>query len=137
MLNKESFGLRKIFKRSCILVLWVLLAACSRKSTPQGVVETYLKALVDKDETTLITLTCGDWEPQALLEYDSFSSVATSLEELSCASLEEQDQQASVNCSGTIQATYGNETRQFDLQDRVYKVVHQGDNWLVCGYDRK
>ncbi len=137
MRKQECFGLRKLFRRAVILFLAVMLAACSGRSTPEGVVETYLNALVDKDEPTLTTLTCGDWEAQALLEYDSFSSVATSLEGLRCTRNDEQDQQASVSCAGKIQATYANETRQFDLQDRIYSVVKQGDNWLVCGYDRK
>ena len=121
-----------------IFFVMVIFSGCQGgKSSPEGVVESYLNALVQKDEPTLTTLTCGDWEEQALLEYDSFASVATSLENLKCETVDQGDMQASVNCTGDIQATYGNEVRQFDLQNRIYTVVHQKDNWLVCGYERK
>jgi len=41
-----------------------------------------------------------------------------------------------VICSGSIEASYGDEIRSFDLSERTYHLVQDGSDWLVCGYDR-
>jgi hypothetical protein len=46
--------------------------------------QSYLQALVEKDEDTLVQMTCADWEANALLEFDAFGGVETSLDGLSC-----------------------------------------------------
>jgi hypothetical protein len=117
------------------LVLVILLAACG-KSVDQAAlaVENYLNAIVAKDADRLSTLTCADWEMQALLELDSFQAVETQLQDLACTSTPEQDGTSSVNCTGKILATYNEEVQEFDLSLRTYIVVEQGGEFLVCGY---
>jgi hypothetical protein len=44
--------------------------------------EAYLQALVDKDEDTLVQMTCAEWELNALLEFDAFGGVETELDDL-------------------------------------------------------
>jgi hypothetical protein len=123
---------------TCFLL--ILLAACSTsQKAPIQVVETYLAALAEKDENTLINLTCKEWEDQALLEYDSFSNVTTELKDLACE-LDGQTKNSqsetvySVTCWGEISASYNGELRTFDLSDRVYQVIDRGGSLLVCGY---
>jgi hypothetical protein len=116
-----------------VMVLTGLLSACSPAKHPAAaIVEDYLNALVDKDETRLVSLVCPEYEAQALLELDSFSLVKTRLDGLDCQA-DAQDGTASVTCQGKILATYGTEDQQFDLSGRIYQVQEQGGDWLICG----
>jgi hypothetical protein len=121
----------------------LFLAACSPDSSAPATagqtpavqtLETYLQALVNKDEDTLVRLTCADWELNALLEYDAFGGVETSLDGLSCEQVEGGDGTATVVCQGKILASYQNEVQEFDLSGRTYQMVEQSGDWLVCGY---
>jgi len=116
-----------------LLIVGGLLTACASAKHPAAVaVEDYLKALVDKDEARLVSLTCPDFESDALLQLDSFSLVKTKLDGLDCQA-QAQDDTAQVTCQGRILATYGTEDQQFDLSEKTFLVVNQGGDWLVCG----
>ena len=115
--------------KKTILFLALFLVACS--PTPASVVEDFLTALAAKDEARLLTLVCADYEFDALLEFDSYALVQTTLKDLGC-----QPTGADVICSGSIEASYGDEIRSFDLSERTYHLVQDGSDWLVCGYDR-
>jgi len=113
------------------------LAACqSGDAGSQAVstLETYLQALVDKDEATLSSLACADWEFNALLELDAFQSVDTSLEGLDCQQTAASEGSVTVVCQGQIIASYFGEEQDFDLSERSYTLVEQNGDWLVCGY---
>ena len=119
---------------AAFFLMAAVLAACSTGKHPAALsVEAFLKALVDKDEAGMVALTCSEFETDALLEYDAFSLVKTRLEGLDCQTSSEQDNRASVTCQGTIIATYGSEDQDFELSDRVYSMVKQSGDWLVCG----
>jgi hypothetical protein len=94
----------------------------------------YLQALVEKDEDTLVQMTCADWEANALLEFDAFGGVETSLDGLSCEQVDGGSGTATVVCQGKILASYQDEVQEFDLSGRTYQMVEQGGDWLVCGY---
>lgn len=96
-------------------------------------VESYLRALAEKDEATLVSLTCQDYEANALLEYDAFGMVETRLEGLECLTDKVEDGAAQVSCQGQIIATYGAENQSFELSGRFYRVIDQDGAWLVCG----
>ena len=116
------------------LLLAVLLYACgSSKNPAAAAVESYLRALVDKDEARFVGLTCKDFEANALLEFDSFSLVKTRLEGLKCQAQDTGEATARVTCQGQIIATYSAEDQQFDLSKRTYQVQKEGSDWLVCG----
>ena len=116
------------------LLLAGLLYACGPSKHPAATaVESYLKALVDKDEARFVGLTCKDFEADALLEFDAFSLVQTRLEGLQCQAQDTAESTASVTCQGQIIATYGAEDQQFDLGTRTYQVQKEGSDWLVCG----
>ncbi len=127
--------MRKIFLIVFVtLVSTSFLAACASKSNaPAKAVEDYLKALVAKDQSRLSTLSCSDWEDDALIELDSFQAVKTRLDGLSCSQTGTDGDTALVLCKGKIIATYNNEDQDLDLSVRTYQVVQQGGEWLVCG----
>jgi hypothetical protein len=117
------------------LTLVLLLTACGGSADPAAsAVENYLTAIVAKNADSVAVLSCATWEPQALLELDSFQAVETRLENLICNSTTEEDGTISVNCTGKILATYNGEDQEFDLSLRTYVVTEQGGEYLVCGY---
>ena len=118
-----------------VIVANLFLSACASKSNnaPAKAVEAYLNALVTKDSDRLTTLSCGDWEDDALLELDSFQAVTTKLDGLACTQTGTDGDTALVLCKGKIIATYDNEDQELDLSVRTYQVVQEGGDWLVCG----
>ena len=118
-----------------VSVSMLFLSACSSKNGngPTKAVEDYLQALVAKDSDRLTTLTCSDWEDDALLELDSFQAVTTRLDGVACTQTGTDGDAALVLCKGKIIATYNNEDQELDLSRRTYQVVQQGGDWLVCG----
>lgn len=117
-----------------IFMTTLFLAACaSNNNAPAKAVEAYLNALVTKDADRLSTLSCRDWEDDALLELDSFQAVTTRLEGVACEQTGTDAGTALVLCKGKIIATYDNEDQELDLSVRTYQVVQEGGEWLVCG----
>lgn len=117
-----------------IFMTTLFLTACaSNNAAPTKAVEDYLNALVAKDANRLSTLSCGDWEDDALLELDSFQAVTTRLEDVACQQMGTDGDTALVLCNGKIIATYDNEDQELDLSVRTYQVVQEGGEWLVCG----
>ena len=127
--------MRKIFLILILVILSNLLAGCAsrRDDAPAKAVEDYLNALVAKDSDRLTTLSCSDWEEDALLELDSFQAVTTRLDGLACTQTGTDGDTALVLCKGKIIATYNNEDQELDLSTRTYQVTQQGGDWLVCG----
>ena len=125
--------------RTVFLLLFMLfttlgLSACgSNADAPARVVEDYLEALVAKDADRLTTLSCGEWEDDALLELDSFQAVEARLEGMACEQTGTEGDTALVLCQGNIVATYDAEDQDIDLSVRTYQVVQEGGEWLVCG----
>ena len=121
-----------------LLAASTLLAACGAQaggSSPAvQAVQTYLQALVAKDPAKLANQSCKAWESDATLEMDSFQAVTATLEGVACQETGKDGSTALVNCKGNIVATYNNEKQNLDLSPRTYKVVQEGGEWRVCGY---
>jgi hypothetical protein len=118
-----------------MLATALLISACGKASDPAAkAVEDYLSALVNKDASAISSLSCADWESDALLELDSLQAVTTRLENLACTTSSTDETSTQVNCQGKIIATYNNENQELDLSVRTYQVVQQGGEYLVCGY---
>jgi hypothetical protein len=115
------------------LTLCILLSACGASGGAATAVEGYLTALAAKDEARLISLSCADWESEAMLELDSFQLVEVTVEGLSCQTTGTDGNITLVDCQGTFQMSYGGEPQELDLSTRTYEVVSQGGDWLVCG----
>ena len=116
-----------------VFTVLILSACASDSNAPVQAVEDYLNALVEKDANRLTTLSCGEWEEEALLELDSFQAVTARLEGLACEQTGTDGNTALVLCNGNIVATYNEEDQQLDLSVRTYQVVQEGGEWLVCG----
>lgn len=116
--------------------LLILLAACRAASGhPEQAVETYLAALINRDQPAFLASVCGSFERDALLEYDSFRNVEATLNGLDCPETESSSSDITVHCSGEIRVTYAGETRSIDLSVRRYSVSREDDLWLVCGVE--
>jgi hypothetical protein len=127
---------RKFFLIVLVTIISVsALMACASGSdnAPAKAVEDYLNALVAKDADRLSTLSCGEWEDDALLELDSFQAVEARLDGLACEQTGTDGDTSLVLCSGNIIATYNDEDQELDLSVRTYQVVQEGGEWLVCG----
>ncbi len=113
-----------------------LLLSCSAvsQSAAPKAVEKYLQALVAEDANRLSVLVCKDFEQQARLELDSFIGVKASLKDMKCSQSGTDGDVALVACNGSIVATYNNEQQELPLAGRIYRVVMEGGDWLVCGY---
>jgi hypothetical protein len=118
-----------------IIIGTLLLTACVSNNTnaPAKAVDDYLNALIAKDADRLSTLSCGEWEEDALLELDSFQAVEARLDGVACEQTGTDGNTALVLCNGRIIATYNNEDQELDLSVRTYQVVQEGGEWLVCG----
>ena len=128
--------MRKFFQILFILlIITPLLVGCAsdNQAAPARAVEDYLNALVAKDADRLSTLSCGEWEDDALLELDSFQAVTARLEGVACEQTGTDGDTALVLCNGNIVATYNDEDQELDLSVRTYQVVEEGGEWLVCG----
>lgn len=127
--------MRKIFPIVLMIIIStsILTACASQSDAPAKAVEAYVQALVAKDADRLSTLSCGDWEDDALLELDSFQAVNTRLEGLACEQTGTDGDTTLVLCQGKIVATYNNEDQDLELSARTYQVVQEGGEWLVCG----
>jgi hypothetical protein len=135
VIESEAFVRQFSFIMLTVITTTLLLTACSASSSdaPPQAVENYLTALVEKDADRLATLSCGEWEDDALLELDSFQAVTARLEGMTCEQTGTDGDTALVLCNGKIIATYGNEDQELDLSVRTYQVLQEGGEWLVCG----
>lgn len=117
------------------LIVLFLAAACGQAGTPETAVEDYLEALAAKDSARIQTLSCASWQADAALEVDSLQTVGTELENVACATTAQDSGEALVDCTGLLKMSYNGEPRELDLSRQTYRVVSEGGEWLVCGYD--
>jgi hypothetical protein len=99
-------------------------------------VQNYLQGVVDKDVNKVSTLSCKDWEQQAIQELDSLQAVTAKLDGVTCSQSGTDGANALVKCTGKILITYNTENQELDLSLRTYKVVQSSGDWLVCGYQQ-
>ncbi|MCK4978357.1 MAG: hypothetical protein KAS36_15585 [Anaerolineales bacterium] len=116
-------------------LLTLVISGCSnnQNSAPASI-EEYINALVNKDENTLIIYSCVDWESEAKSEFNSFSAVSVSLEDLTCQETGQDGDYTIVSCEGIIIANYGNEVLEINLADQNYLSIYEGGEWRMCGY---
>lgn len=117
------------------VVTLLILAGCNFSDMGGKTVEAYLNALVNGDREQMVLLTCEDFQKEAMLEFDSFQGVKSSLDNVKCKQVESKDGNILVTCSGNILATYGNEVQKFDLSNQTYHIIQDEQEWLICGRD--
>ena len=114
----------------------IIFSACGAEASSNGAaeaVEGYVNAIVSNDEAKLISLSCADWESDALIELDSFQLVNITLDGFACQQTGTDGEITLVDCQGKMLLSYNNEAQELDLSTRTYQVVEQGGDWLVCG----
>jgi len=117
------------------LTLGALLAGCSGdRALAAESVETFFQAILEKDETLFRSTVCSDYEMVAMIDFNSFAIVETRIENFSCQVEGNAGGQVLVRCQGKLQASFGNEIRNFDLSSRAYSVIEENGRWLVCGH---
>jgi hypothetical protein len=118
-----------------VLLITLVLSGCTTdQSSAPASIEDYIRALVNKDENSLINFSCAAWEGEARGEFNSFSAVSVSLEDLECQEIDQEDEFTIVLCQGKIIANYGNEVLEIHLEDQKYLSVLEGGEWRMCGY---
>jgi hypothetical protein len=118
-----------------ILLTPLFFYGCSTdQSSAPASIEDYIQALVNRDENSLINFSCAAWEGEARSEFNSFSAVSVSLEDLECQEIDQEDNFSIISCHGKIIANYGNEVLEIDLEDQKYLSVLEGGDWRMCGY---
>lgn len=129
-------------KQAMLFVFFCIIAltGCTANAPQAGAskaVETYIRALVDRDENRAIAASCADWEAQSKVEYNSFSAVKLDMEGLSCQDSGKDDPFTLVRCSGSIVANYGAEDLTIDIAARTYRAIEEGGEWRMCGYHKE
>lgn len=124
-----------LFLSLTLILAGVLLAACGKSSAgdPAKAVEAYWQALVAKDSAALSSQSCADFEQEALNTMESFNAVSVTLNDLVCTTSSTEGDTATVDCTGTIVASYGTENLTLNLADHSYSVVNEGGDWRMCG----
>ncbi len=120
----------------CIFGMGILISACGSSaaySPAVGAVEGYVNAIVANDADKLSTLSCADWESDALIELDSLQAVTSTLEGFACQETGTDAELTLVECTGKMILSYNGENQELDLSARTYQVVEQSGDWLVCG----
>lgn len=126
---------KQTFTYSLYLVLLVLLSACSGgKSGAVSAIETYINALGNKDVNQISSISCSDWEQNALTEVDSLAAVGTKVEDISCTETGKEGTDTFVSCTGRIAMDYGGEAQYIDLSGRTYVARQESGDWRMCGY---
>ena len=117
------------------LLFLIILSACtSGGSQPERTVESYLNAIVEADVNKIITLSCAEWEENAMLELDSFQGVEVSLVDMQCAQSGSDGDTVLIACTGHFLTSYDGENIEIGLDTREFELVQQSGEWLVCGY---
>jgi hypothetical protein len=118
----------------CSLIILVITGCSNNQNRAPASIEEYINALVSKDENKLINYSCADWESEARSEFNSFSAVSVSLEDLTCHETGQDEDYTIVSCEGVIIANYGNEILEINLADQNYASIFEGGEWRMCGY---
>jgi hypothetical protein len=116
------------------LGLVLLLTACAEEGSAPEAIENYLKAKVQSDEDKLVSLSCKDWEAQAIQDAASFKSVNAELQDMSCKKGGEYGDYILVVCQGKMVIEYrGEDPREQNLSDIIYRAIKEDGEWKMCG----
>jgi hypothetical protein len=117
-----------------LLLALLILAACADKGSAPDAIESYLKAKIKSDDDKLVSLSCKDWEPHALLDAKSFESVTAEFRDMACKEAGQDGEYTLVTCEGTLIIQYrGEDPREQNLGGVTYRAIQEDDEWKMCG----
>lgn len=116
-----------------LLAILILLTACAQRG-PVETLQTYLQAKAESNLEAMLSLSCADWEGQAIVEASSFESMNAEIQGMSCRQTGEDGAFTVVECEGTIVTVYNGETREWDLGAFPYRLLQEDGEWKMCGY---
>lgn len=116
---------------ACVLLLGLILSACASDQTADQAILNYLQAMLDGDESRVVSLACAEWEAQANVQVSSFGSLDASLEDASCEVNGTDGDYTRVVCSGHIAVVYGEEEEKLPLGN--YRAIQEDGEWKMCG----
>ncbi len=129
--------MKKTLYLMLILISILALGACSKKTDSSEAVkpvEEFYNAIVTQNRDRVSSITCAEWEKDALREVDAFMGVKSELKDFSCSVSSEGKDESFVVCKGSIAASYGAEVTDFPLENRSHKVIKEQGEWHICGY---
>jgi hypothetical protein len=122
---------------SCFLVILVgiFVSGCSgAQNSAPAAVQNYLQAIIDRNEPAMVNHVCSAWEADARTEFNSFTAVKLTLDNVTCQENGASGGFTLVSCQGTIIASYGAEDLTLELDERTFQVTQEAGEWRVCGY---
>ncbi len=134
--GKRIAGLKRPLLLFLIILIPIISSGCKQKATAAEVIQGYLNALVAKDVTKAVKLSCAGWEEQALAEGAAFEGVTVKLDGLLCKDETASGQdQGIVTCAGKFVYSYASgENMEIPLAGRIFLVTREDNNWKMCGY---
>jgi len=117
-----------------ILIVGFLSGCGKNQALASQSVEAYFQAIVEKDQDMLVSKVCASYEPNAMMDFNTFAIVKTSLDNFSCQTTGTNETGYEVKCQGSLQAEFGEELRIFELSNRTFQVIEENGNWLICGH---
>jgi len=117
-----------------IIFIFTLVACQSEANDAPKTIEAYIQALSKQDANQVSSLSCADWEQEAVIEVDSFTAVSSEVRDLACQQSGQDGDSVYVSCTGVIALDYGGEAQQIDLSSRTYVARQEGGEWRMCGY---
>ena len=114
----------------------IVLSGCGsqKESNAAAAAENYIIALVEKNKSQVVGLSCKEWEESATLEVDALLSVDAAVTGLKCEIDGEDNNGTYVICSGSLDLTYNDEIRAIDLSRRTYTLRQEDGQWRICSY---
>ena len=118
-----------------LILIFGFLSGCGKNQTlASQSVEEFFQAIVEKNQGLLVSKVCASYELDAMMDFNTFAIVKTSLENFSCQTTGENETGYDVRCEGSLNANFGDELRIFELSNRTYQVIEENGNWLICGH---
>jgi hypothetical protein len=117
-----------------LFAFMVVTCQKSRGSNASTAVEEYFKALVAKDATRAVNLSCAAWEQQAQIDADTFAINPATAQDVQCKVTGEDGDNNLVSCTGKLVLDYNGEKQEINLAGRTYQVVQESGEWRMCGY---
>lgn len=123
----------RIISLACLIIF--LFSTCTTSTgDPSLVTFEYLSALVNKETGKIISLSCNEWETNAIMDVDSLMNIRAELNNVTCYEVGREGDEAYVVCSGIIKLTYDAEIQEIDLNTRKYTLRLENNDWRVCNY---